>query len=37
VLTNVRTYYELCVARRRRQPVPGGLIESIDAALARIR
>ncbi|WP_175109433.1 FUSC family protein, partial [Paraburkholderia solisilvae] len=36
VLTNVRTYYELCVARRRRQPVPRGLIEAIDAALARI-
>jgi uncharacterized membrane protein YccC len=36
VLTNVRTYYELCVARRKRQPVPRGLIEAIDAALARI-
>jgi uncharacterized membrane protein YccC len=36
VLTNVRTYYELCVARRKRQPVPRGLIEAIDAALSRI-
>jgi uncharacterized membrane protein YccC len=36
VLTNVRTYYELCIARRKRQPVPRGLIEAIDAALLRI-
>jgi uncharacterized membrane protein YccC len=36
VLANVRAYYELCAARRKRQPVPRGLIEAIDAALSRI-
>ncbi|MCC8405951.1 FUSC family protein [Paraburkholderia sp. MMS20-SJTN17] len=36
VLDGVRTYYESCVARRRREPVPDSLMSSVDAAIARV-
>ncbi|MCC8396682.1 FUSC family protein [Paraburkholderia sp. MMS20-SJTR3] len=36
VLDGVHTYYESCVARRHRQPVPPSLMSSIDAAVARV-
>ncbi|SMG60776.1 FUSC family protein [Paraburkholderia susongensis] len=36
VLDGVRTYYESCVSRRRREPVPDSLMSSIDAAVARV-
>ncbi|MEI6000872.1 FUSC family protein [Paraburkholderia bengalensis] len=36
VLTGVRQYFEQCIARRERQPVPSALIETIDAAVAQV-
>ncbi|WP_454828889.1 FUSC family protein [Paraburkholderia xenovorans] len=36
VLDDVRRYYESCVARRKREPVPDSLMSSIDAAVARV-
>ena len=36
VLAGVRQYFEQCIARRQRQPVPGTLIETIDTAVARV-
>jgi len=36
VLANVRAYYELCIARRKRQPVPPAMVDAIDAAVERI-
>ncbi|NIF81833.1 FUSC family protein [Paraburkholderia sp. Cy-641] len=36
VLDGVRSYYESCVERRRREPVPQSLMVSIDAAVARV-
>jgi uncharacterized membrane protein YccC len=36
VLAGVRQYFEHCIAHRQRQPVPGALIETIDAAVARV-
>lgn len=36
VLTGVRQYFEQCIAHRTRQPVPAALIETIDAAVARV-
>jgi len=36
VLSGVRQHFEHCIARRSRQPVPAGLIDSIDAAVARV-
>jgi uncharacterized membrane protein YccC len=36
VLANVRAYYEHCADKRKRQPVPPPLIDSIDAAVERI-
>ncbi|MEM5365767.1 FUSC family protein [Paraburkholderia azotifigens] len=36
VLAGVRQYFEQCLAHRSRQPVPGELIDAIDAAVARV-
>jgi uncharacterized membrane protein YccC len=36
VLAGVRQYFEQCIARRERQPVPAALIETIDAAVAQV-
>ncbi|HEY2608919.1 FUSC family protein [Paraburkholderia sp. RL18-103-BIB-C] len=36
VLDGVRIYYEDCVDRRKRGPVPESLMSSIDAAVARV-
>ncbi|MEM5343583.1 FUSC family protein [Paraburkholderia azotifigens] len=36
VLAGVRQYFEQCLAHRARQPVPGELIDAIDAAVARV-
>ncbi|ANB77010.1 FUSC family protein [Paraburkholderia phytofirmans] len=36
VLEDVRQYFETCVDRRARQPVPESLMSSIDAAVARV-
>ncbi|MFM0738865.1 FUSC family protein [Paraburkholderia xenovorans] len=36
VLDGVRQYFESCVDRRARQPVPDSLMSSIDAAVARV-
>ncbi|MGF6774755.1 putative membrane protein YccC [Paraburkholderia sp. GAS199] len=36
VLDHVRQYFESCVERRARQPVPDSLMASIDAAVARV-
>ncbi|ACD20921.1 FUSC family protein [Paraburkholderia phytofirmans] len=36
VLDDVRQYYESCVDRRKREPVPESLMSSIDAAVARV-
>jgi len=36
VLAGVRQYFEQCIARRERQPVPQALIDTIDAAVARV-
>jgi uncharacterized membrane protein YccC len=36
VLDGVRTYYEDCVNRRTREPVPTSLMASIDTAVARV-
>ncbi|AUT62419.1 FUSC family protein [Paraburkholderia terrae] len=36
VLVGVRQYFEQCIARRERQPVPAALIETIDAAVAQV-
>jgi len=36
VLDGVRIYYEACVDRRKREPVPESLMRSIDAAVARV-
>ncbi|MFM0340914.1 FUSC family protein [Paraburkholderia fungorum] len=36
VLEDVRAYFDHCVDRRTRQPVPESLMSSIDAAVARV-
>ncbi|MGF6446255.1 FUSC family protein [Paraburkholderia youngii] len=36
VLDGVRAYYESCVARRHREPVPDSLMSLIDVAVARV-
>jgi uncharacterized membrane protein YccC len=36
VLDALRHYFELCIARRARQPVPPALIQSIDASSAQV-
>ncbi|MFM0208262.1 FUSC family protein [Paraburkholderia sediminicola] len=36
VLDDVRQYFETCIDRRVRQPVPESLMSSIDAAVARV-
>ncbi|CAB3806793.1 p-hydroxybenzoic acid efflux pump subunit AaeB [Paraburkholderia ultramafica] len=36
VLSGVRSHYEGCVDRRKREPVPESLMSSIDAAVARV-
>ncbi|WP_250455651.1 FUSC family protein [Caballeronia sp. ATUFL_M2_KS44] len=36
VLAGVRAYFEECIARRHRQPVPPALVNTIDAAVARV-
>jgi uncharacterized membrane protein YccC len=36
VLDGVRQHFESCLDRRDRQPVPGNLMASIDAAMARV-
>ncbi|CAH2928196.1 MAG: Tetrapartite efflux system, inner membrane component FusBC-like [uncultured Paraburkholderia sp.] len=36
VLEGVRAYYESCVNRRTREPVPRSLMPSIDSAVARV-
>jgi uncharacterized membrane protein YccC len=36
VLVGVMQYFEQCLAHRTRQPVPAALIETIDAAVARV-
>jgi hypothetical protein len=35
-LDGVRAYYENCVNRRSREPVPDSLMSSIDSAVARV-
>ncbi|MBP0590147.1 FUSC family protein [Paraburkholderia sp. LEh10] len=36
VLAGVRQYFEQCITRRNRQPVPPALIDTIDAAVAQV-
>lgn len=36
VLEGIRSHFEVCVARRTRQPVPESLMSAIDSAVARV-